>query len=579
MLWHIGNTTVRSPYRLRDALSVLRGSRFNGNLSGRSQENAFATLLHNERVLYAPRVQARQDASDLGRKWRSALSQLGFITPKLTSRLADGAVDSVLCPLVDSIESLSGRPFEITPNGYRLIEANVVTAQQECFLRSLVSYRVPSILERGRDKGVAPFLPLKFVINMLQELESKGGERRLSFQEFAFYVQTASPKNCCEKLAESILSYRLQRKNNKESLRTFDRKHYQEISERLDVKANTLNDYADLSFRYLKATGLFQSLGKGITLSPAHIRMADLICSAEVEELADEQYLHSIWMGAKLPTDNKENSYFVVQGLINHLKEHGEEVSDIPENTSFREMETLRHELGLQFLQLSERLYAEKQSRELEEIAVWIEAVVSNGRARTSEGEFIIVPKGESPAYLEWIIWRSFLAINNLKNEPWECRKFSVDQDFMPISCAPGGGPDMVFEFDNAIIVVEVTLTSSSRQEAAEGEPVRRHVAKYVEESQKTVYGLFLAISIDSNTAHTFRSGDWYLNDDQKIALDIVPMTLQDFSKFIMSGRRDLQSMPNRLESLLIKCRAKANQEAPRWKQTISELVEQHLDT
>lgn len=579
MLWHIGNTTVRSPYRLRDALSVLRGSRFNGNLSGRSQENAFATLLHNERVLYAPRVQARQDASDLGRKWRSALSQLEFITPKLTSRLADGAVDPVLCPLVDSIESLSGRPFEITPNGYRLIEANVVTAQQECFLRSLVSYRVPSILERGRDKAVTPFLPLKFVLNVLQELESKGGERRLSFQEFAFYVQTASPKDCCENLAESILSYRVQRKNNKGSFRTFDRKHYQEISERLDVKANTLNDYADLSFRYLKATGLFQSLGKGITLSPAQIRMADLICSTEVEGLDDEQYLHSIWMGAKLPTDNKENSYFVVQGLINRLKEHGEEVSDIPENTSFREMESLRHELEHQILQLSERLYAEKQSGELEEIAAWIEAIISNGRARTNEGEFVIVPKGESPAYLEWVIWRSFLAINSLKNEPWECRRFSVDQDFMPINCAPGGGPDMIFEFDNAIIIVEVTLTSSSRQEAAEGEPVRRHVAKYVEDSQKTVYGLFLAISIDSNTAHTFRSGDWYLNDDQKVALDIVPMTLQDFSKFIMSGRRDLQSMPNRLESLLIKCRAKANQEAPRWKQTISELVEQHLDT
>lgn len=37
-LWHLGNTTVRTPYRLRDALLVLQGSPLNGNISGREQE-------------------------------------------------------------------------------------------------------------------------------------------------------------------------------------------------------------------------------------------------------------------------------------------------------------------------------------------------------------------------------------------------------------------------------------------------------------------------------------------------------------------------------------------------------------
>ena len=84
----------------------------------------------------------------------------------------------------------------------------------------------------------------------------------------------------------------------------------------------------------------------------------------------------------------------------------------------------------------------------------------------------------------------------------------------------------MAFEFEDAVIVVEVPLTASSRQEAAEGESVRRHVAQYAEVSNKTVYGLFIAVQVDSNTAHTFRSGDWYLPDDCKLSLDIVPLTL-----------------------------------------------------
>ena len=68
----------------------------------------------------------------------------------------------------------------------------------------------------------------------------------------------------------------------------------------------------------------------------------------------------------------------------------------------------------------------------------------------------------------------------------------------------------MVFEFADFLLVVEVTLTESSRQEAAEGEPVRRHVADIAEEQKaiggKAVYGLFLANRIDSDTAETFRS-------------------------------------------------------------------------
>ena len=93
MLWHIGNTTVRTPYRLLDALRALEGSSLDGNVSGRGQENAFANLLHHEGVLEAPRIVDGEDASDLGRKWRSALSQLGFITPKLTRKVPSGTVD------------------------------------------------------------------------------------------------------------------------------------------------------------------------------------------------------------------------------------------------------------------------------------------------------------------------------------------------------------------------------------------------------------------------------------------------------------------------------------------------------
>ena len=77
------------------------------------------------------------------------------------------------------------------------------------------------------------------------------------------------------------------------------------------------------------------------------------------------------------------------------------------------------------------------------------------------------------PAYFEWIIWRSILAIDSLVNSPEQVRKFKIDADFLPIFTAPGGTADLVAEFKDYRLAVEVTLSESSRQEAMEGEPVR----------------------------------------------------------------------------------------------------------
>ena len=110
--------------------------------------------------------------------------------------------------------------------------------------------------------------------------------------------------------------------------------------------------------------------------------------------------------------------------------------------------------------------------------------------------------------------------------------EFKIDQDYLPVGTAPGGGPDMIFEFEDYIIVVEVTMSTNSRQEAMEGEPVRRHVADLVMSENKPVYGVFVANRIDSNTAETFRIGVCYNNKDERMALRIVPFTLRQFSYY-----------------------------------------------
>lgn len=575
MLWHIGNTTVRTPYRLQEALRALVNSPLNGNLSGREQEQRFAEFLDVSGIVDVRRLEQNEDASDVGRKWRSALSQLGFITPQLTRGTENGTPDPLIVEYARNIPSVTGRQYEITPNGKRLAEADTVPAQQECFLRALVGYRIPSVLENGAGyRGTPQFSPLHLVLAIMEDLAARGADSTLGFDEFALYVQTASLADGVANATNEIIAFRDAKQAVRGKIRALVNSRYNAVAGILGRKPDTLSDYADLNFRYLKATGLFRNAGRGIGLATSRIQLAALLRSEPRQYPDDRAYLQTLWLGAELPIDDVSAARVVVEDLAKQLTRRNVRTRPPPPGVPLRDLNIFRHRMEQQLSELDETDYAAAQAGQVEEISGWLKAIETSKAVALADGTRLNVPRGDAPAYLEWAIWRAFLAINSLKNPPWDSRKFAVDQDFLPVHCAPGGGPDMVFEFENATIVVEVTLTRSSRQEAAEGEPARRHVAQYASASAKQVYGLFLAVQIDSNTAHTFSAGAWYLSDDRKISLNIVPMTLADFRKFFVGASGKLVEVPEKLRLLLVECRAAANQDAPQWKQSISDLIE-----
>lgn len=122
-------------------------------------------------------------------------------------------------------------------------------------------------------------------------------------------------------------------------------------------------------------------------------------------------------------------------------------------------------------------------------------------------------------------------------------------------------------EFDDFTILTEVTMSTSSRQEAMEGELVRRHVSDAVLKYDKPVYGMFIAVRIDTNTAETFRHGVWYVKGDVKQRLDIVPLTLAKFQKYFVAMFEADKADPVRLRSLIMKCESRRDiLEAPEMK-------------
>ena len=558
--WYFGNTTVRSPFRLRDGLIAISTSSLQGNLRGVEQDKAFRNLLGDAGIV----TLGEDETNSVGRKWRAALSQHGFLFPEIPTNA--GIPQSDIGP-VDNI----------TPNGWRLIRAETVAGMQECFLRSLAAYYIPNVLDKGYC-FTNVFSPLRHTLNIMLELENQTSSSVLGFQEMALIVQFTNSMQSINSIVSEILDFR-SRRNVALRKRKFDSVEFAKAAEKYKYVASSFRDYADLNFRYLKATGLFQSKGRGISLLPEKHLFTEKLVADTVIPADNRKLITMMCEGSALPTDDIDNAKVVLKDLVGQLHKRGVSFNLTARNlTEVGDINVVRHEIEDKLFTLNEHDYAQQQVNEWEEIAAWMDLLIANngGAFTLASGEQIKVPACEAPAYFEWIVWRAFLAIDSLVNPPNDSRKFKIDQDFLPIGTAPGGGPDLIFEFDDFVLVVEVTLTTNSRQEAAEGEPVRRHVANAVlnyESGNKKVYGLFLANKIDSNTAETFRNGVWYRPDDNIMYLDIVPMQLVQFKEFFVSMFQSQKIDKAHVVEIISRCRSLNNHDAPKWKVKIIEEV------
>jgi hypothetical protein len=221
--------------------------------------------------------------------------------------------------------------------------------------------------------------------------------------------------------------------------------------------------------------------------------------------------------------------------------------------------------------------FARRQAVNWPEIADCLDSVI--GRHSSAEG-LAHELSGQGNAYAQWVVWRAFLAINGLVSNPGTSRNFTLGSCFQPLAPAPDDVLDMIFEYIDFVLAVEVSLVEEQCQEAAEGEPVRRHIAQLVEDyaaSGKKVYGLFLANKVDSNTAETFRLGVWYTPTDERMSLDIVPLTLAQFRDFFVALFETNQVDHRRIRALLEACAQYRHLHAPEWKREIALRLEQQV--
>lgn len=101
----------------------------------------------------------------------------------------------------------------------------------------------------------------------------------------------------------------------------------------------------------------------------------------------------------------------------------------------------------------------------------------------------------DAPLMLEWNTWRAMTMLDggdikaNLK----------LDDKGQPMSTAAGNMSDIVCDYGDFGLAVEVTMQSGQKQYETEGEPVSRHLAKLKKETGKDAYCLFIAPKINES--------------------------------------------------------------------------------
>ncbi len=554
-IWLIGNTGLRNPTRIFEGFRLYAQSPFVGQLVDGKNDVPFTRYLSEHGVI---NNKPGKDASGShARKWRLMFERNGLIYPKITQTVGN--------------QKDLGAIGQITPFGYSFLRADTYSAQQECFLRAMSVEQTPTTTSKNKL-----FSPLRWVLAVMLELEKRIGTSELTRTEFALWGHTTDPTYDIGYVVDSILDLR-ERRSKAPSKRVFDRNEIKRRGKSYPKKIGNFFDYSDMNMRYLRITGVLQRKGRGLIIAPTKHALAEKLAKDTVSSMNLLDALKLLAAGAPLPSDDFETARELLASVEKLAKAQGVfyDISDLALDTDVGvNIARLRIEEELQLT--NELAYADRQRNEWREIVEYMRLIEKGGGVSNEEDEEkrIEVPKDELPAYLEWILWRAELAIDHMITSPYEVRGFNIDSDFLPVNTAGGGRGDLYCEHEDFMLVTEASMSTSSRQEAMEGEPVRRHVSDAMDTASCPVYGLFVATKIDTNTAETFRHGVWYDKENSKRRLNILPLTLSQFREHFTAMFESDSAEPAKIRELIASSIARRDAlNGPDWKAYIERTV------
>jgi len=501
-------TSPRTPAKMIPEIGLLN-SHFAGQRWNNQTQRAFMELLREENFFNGEG--ANDPAFSARDRINRAPKALGFV---------------ILSPII-----------QLTPAGEELISSR---RKDEIFLRQLLKFQVPSPFHKPTENSVEfwvkPYLELFRLIRHFGSLK---------FDELKMFGLQLVDYREFDAIVEKINQFRIAKAQNEGNYKRFRAEYFDRelreiysvdissgntktretnddsIASFLNKKANNMRDYADACVRYLRATGLvnISHIGKSISIVPEKIQEAHYFLQHTDREpcFIDNERQYVGYLGnPQIPTLLSDDRILLEQKIRAEFPK-----LEISETVTLHELKNLFSDQLERRKEkiLTEQVAAIKDYRLFEDISTTFDQILDNSLYDT-------------PLMLEWNTWRAMTMLDggniiaNLK----------FDDFGNPMSTAQGNMADIVCDYGDFGLTVEVTLQSGKKQYETEGEPVLRHLGKFKAESEKPSYCLFIAPRINTSVIAYFYSLHKVNLIEYGGKSTIIPLPLSVFIKMIQDS-------------------------------------------
>ncbi len=424
--------------------------------------------------------------------------------------------------------------LQLTPAGHALINSY---RKDEIFLRQMLKFQVPSPYHKPTSK--ATDFCVKPYLEMLRLVRKMG---TLKFDELQMFGMQLTDYHDFDRIVRKIEKFRIAKAQHTGSYRTFKteylnnelKKIYRDrilkgetktresndasLANFLKTQSNNMRDYADACFRYLHITGLVNvsHVGKSLSIVPERVDDVDFILKHVNREpvYVDDKAAYIEYLGDENIPQLLTDDYDM---LVRKIRAEFKDVT-ISTDCSLDDLKDVLADLleKRKNDNIAKQVAEIKDYRKYNEIQQTYEQILNNKLY-------------DAPLMLEWNTWRAMTMLDggNIK------ANLNFDDYGQPLSTAVGNLSDIVCDYGDYMVCVEVTMASGQKQYEMEGEPVTRHLGKLKKATGKPCYCLFIAPTINDACITHF-----YTLHHLNLAMyggksTIVPLPLEIFRKMV----------------------------------------------
>lgn len=302
-------------------------------------------------------------------------------------------------------------------------------------------------------------------------------------------------------------------------------------SKHIDV----MREYADTTTRLLSATGLFK-------FNPMpDIAYKDIIALVFPKEFVDNNIFGIVDEEEYSNYEGSIDSYFCnnlpISGILNYDDNDVNRIlNSVIELTGADDLKGVHSVLESKknedfILHINEKYTKEEIVRILS---------LFSDRKNDSKIKKAVNDTAPVPTIYEFIVAIAWYYISDEKYNLYDSLNLTLNADFEPVIHAAGGAGDIVINYDNLILMLEVTLMNKQAKKRGEWEPVLRHSLNLkAENNNKETLTFFVADELDYNTINIWRAVAAVplesTFDHKKVdGVIIMPFTNNDMIRFLI---------------------------------------------